>query len=121
MGTKKEKFNKDAAKKMEAWKKKMAAYKKTQAYKDFQAKKKAKKFKKPKDPNAPKRPLNAYFLFSNANRSKIQKSLGTEDFGTVAKEIKKQWDSLSETEKNKFQSEKKAAFKKDKKIVKRKK
>merc|ERR1712118_656347 len=65
---------------------------------------KAKKFKKPKDQNAPKRPLNAYFLFSNAVRSKIQKTLGTEDFGTVAKEIKKQWDSLSETEKNKYQS-----------------
>merc|ERR1711869_96257 len=73
---------------------------------------KAKKFKKPKDQNAPKRPLNAYFLFSNAVRSKIQKSLGTEDFGTVAKEIKKQWDSLSATEKNKYQS--KAQKSKDK-------
>ena len=111
------KFNNASARKMETWKKKMAAYKQTKAYKDFQIKKKAKKFKKPKDQNAPKRPMNAYFIFTNSVRAKIQKNLGTEDFGTIAKEVKSQWNDLSDAEKQKFQAKAEKAKAKYQKVL----
>merc|ERR1712144_139124 len=51
---------------------------------------------------APKRPMSAYFLFSNAVREQVQNDLDSTDFGRVAKEIKKMWDALSESEKGKY-------------------
>merc|ERR1712216_700978 len=46
-----------------------------------------------------KRPAPAYFLFSNDKREEIQKSLGTKDFGAVARKTNELWKGMSDAAK----------------------
>merc|ERR1711935_706495 len=64
--------------------------------------------KKPaKDPNRPKRNMSSYFLYSNANRSRIQTENPEAKFGDIAKLISAEFKTLTDKEKRKW--EKKAA------------
>lgn len=50
----------------------------------------------------PKRPLNAFMIFSNANRDSVKKSLGgSPSIGDVAKELGRQWNDIKDTKKAK--------------------
>jgi len=64
--------------------------------------------KKPaKDPNRPKRNMSAYFLYSNANRSRIQSENPEAKFGDIAKLISAEFKTLTDKERRKW--DKKAA------------
>jgi len=67
----------------------------------------SRKKKKAKDPNKPKRNMSAYFLYSNANRARIQQENPEAKFGDIAKLISAEFKSISEKERKKW--DKKAA------------
>jgi len=68
----------------------------------------SRKKKKPaKDPNKPKRNMSAYFLYSNANRARIQRENPDAKFGDIAKLISEEFKTISDKERKKW--EKKAA------------
>lgn len=55
-----------------------------------------------KDPNRPKRNMSAYFLYSNANRARIQAENPDAKFGDIAKLISAEFKSLTDKEKKKW-------------------
>jgi len=55
--------------------------------------------------DAAKKPLSAYFLFVNAKREGIQKTLGTKDFGPVTKKAVEMWKAASQAEKKPFEDQ----------------
>lgn len=55
--------------------------------------------KKEKDPNKPKRALSAFFYYANDERAKVRASNPDFSVGEVAKELGRQWNELSATEK----------------------
>ncbi|BES89996.1 HMG (high mobility group) box [Nesidiocoris tenuis] len=65
-------------------------------------KRKSKKRKK-KDPNAPKRPLTAFFLFSNVERSKVKEVNPEYTAGDTSKELGRRWSEIDPSVKGKYQ------------------
>jgi hypothetical protein len=63
----------------------------------------AKKPKKKKDPNAPKRPMNAYFLYSNANRARIKAENPDAKFTEIPGIASAEFKALSDKEVSKWQ------------------
>lgn len=59
--------------------------------------------KKVKDPNAPKPPLSAYFLFGNAERDRVRKEHPEMTMPEIAKQLGKEWATLSQEEKQPYQ------------------
>jgi len=59
--------------------------------------------KKEKDPNKPKRALSAFFYYANEERPKVRASNPDFSVGEVAKELGRQWNELSATEKAPFE------------------
>jgi len=59
--------------------------------------------KKVKDPNKPKRALSAFFYYANEERPKVRASNPDFSVGEVAKELGRQWNELSATEKAPFE------------------
>jgi len=55
--------------------------------------------KKEKDPNKPKRALSAFFYYANDERPKVRAANPDFSVGEVAKELGRQWNELSEAEK----------------------
>jgi hypothetical protein len=70
---------------------------------------KGKKAKAKKDPNAPKKPLTSFMLFSNENRSRIQKENPSMTFGELGKKIGELFRGLSSSEKQKYEDMSKKA------------
>jgi hypothetical protein len=75
-----------------------------------------KKRRPKKDPNRPKRNMSAFFLYSNANRSRIKEENEGIAFGAVAKllsaefkqisaEEREKWDKLAREDKERYQRE----------------
>ena len=62
-----------------------------------------KKPKKKKDPNAPKRPMNAFFLYSNANRARIKEENPDAKFTEIPGIASAEFKSLSDKEASKWQ------------------
>jgi structure-specific recognition protein 1 len=62
-----------------------------------------KKPKKKKDPNAPKRPMNAFFLYSNANRARIKEENPDAKFTEIPGIASAEFKSLSDKEAGKWQ------------------
>ena len=60
--------------------------------------KKPTKKKKKKDPNAPKRPMNAFFLYSNANRARIKEENPDAKFTEIPGIASAEFKSLSDKE-----------------------
>jgi structure-specific recognition protein 1 len=58
--------------------------------------------KKKKDPNAPKRPMNAYFLYSNANRARIKAENPDAKFTEIPGIASAEFKSLSDKEAGKW-------------------
>ena len=54
--------------------------------------------KKKKDPNAPKRPMNAFFLYSNANRARIKEEYPDAKFTEIPGIASAEFRSLSDKE-----------------------
>ena len=67
------------------------------------------KKKKKKDPNAPKRPPNAYILFSNDARAKLQKQHPEMSPKEIMSTLAAQWQNASEKEKAKYEAKTKEA------------
>ena len=65
--------------------------------------KKKKPAKKKKDPNAPKRPMNAFFLYSNANRARIKEENPDAKFTEIPGIASAEFKSLSDKEASKWQ------------------
>lgn len=65
--------------------------------------------KRKKDPNEPKRPLNAYMLFSQANRDEIKEENPTASIGEIAKILGQEWKELSPEDKEPYASQAAAA------------
>jgi len=67
--------------------------------------------KKQRDPNAPKGPRNAYMIFIQRTREKLQKEMQEKStkkkaqFGTISKELGKRWKALMQSEKKVFEDE----------------
>jgi len=81
------------------------------AVKEKQAEKLKEKSKRKRDENAPKRAMTPLFWFNSQNFTKVQAELtqnGTltantqEKFKLIQAEVKKRWDELSESERNKY-------------------
>jgi structure-specific recognition protein 1 len=64
---------------------------------------KKKPAKKKKDPNAPKRPMNAFFLYSNANRARIKEENPDAKFTEIPGIASAEFKSLSDKEAGKWQ------------------
>lgn len=62
-----------------------------------------KKRKKIKDPNAPKRPLTAFFLFINDERSKVKQANPEFTVGEVSKELGRRWAAADSSIKSKYE------------------
>ena len=62
-----------------------------------------KKKKKKKDPNAPKRPMNAFFLYSNANRGRIKEENPDAKFTEIPGIASAEFKSLSDKEASRWQ------------------
>jgi len=60
------------------------------------------KRKKKKDPNKPKRNMSAFFLYSNANRSRVKECNPGIAFGQVAKALSKDFKAIDEEERAKY-------------------
>lgn len=60
------------------------------------------KVKALKDKNKPKRPANAYQLFSNDNRAKIQAKYPNEQMGFISKKLGEMWKNCSEKDKKSY-------------------
>jgi len=58
--------------------------------------------KKVKDKNAPKPPLSAYFLFGNAERDRVRQEHPEMSMPEIAKQLGKEWASLSQDEKQPY-------------------
>ena len=65
--------------------------------------KKPTKKKKKKDPNAPKRPMNAFFLYSNANRARIKEENPDAKFTEIPGIASAEFKSLSDKEASRWQ------------------
>jgi high mobility group protein B1 len=65
---------------------------------------KGKKRKRVKDPNAPKRALSAFFWFCNDERPKVKATMPDSTVGDVAKELGKRWNTISGSEKSKYEA-----------------
>lgn len=74
------------------------------------------KGKKAKDPNKPKRNMSAFFLYSNANRSRVKEENPEVPFGQIAKILsaeykglpakeRAKWDKKAEKDKERYQRE----------------
>jgi len=63
---------------------------------------KKKKKKKKKDPNAPKRGMSAFFLYSNANRSRVKEENPEAKFGDLAKLMSAEWKEVSGTDRDRW-------------------
>ncbi|KAF6216510.1 hypothetical protein GE061_000852 [Apolygus lucorum] len=61
------------------------------------------KKRKMKDPNAPKRPLTAFFLFSNVERSKVKEINPEYTAGDTSKELGRRWSEADPSVKSKYQ------------------
>ncbi|MCL4129168.1 UNVERIFIED_CONTAM: hypothetical protein GTU68_001405 [Idotea baltica] len=59
--------------------------------------------RKLKDPNKPKRALSAFFYYANEERPKVRALNPDFSVGEVAKELGRQWNELTETEKSPFE------------------
>ena len=55
-----------------------------------------------KDPDAPKRPPTAFFLFASTRRNAIKRAHKGAGVTEIARELGKEWRSLSDEKKNKF-------------------
>lgn len=62
-----------------------------------------KKRKQIKDPNAPKRPLTAFFLFINDERSKVKQANPEYTVGEVSKELGRRWAAADPSIKGKYE------------------
>lgn len=60
---------------------------------------------KPKDPNKPKRALSAFFYYANEERAKVRAANPDFTVGEVAKELGRQWNELTESQKVKFEKQ----------------
>lgn len=58
--------------------------------------------KKKKDPKKPKRNMSAFFLYSNANRSRVKEENPDITFGEVAKLLSKEFKNISAEERAKY-------------------
>lgn len=58
--------------------------------------------KKKKDPKKPKRNMSAFFLYSNANRSRVKEENPNIAFGEVAKMLSKEFKNISAEERAKY-------------------
>ncbi|KAK9497619.1 hypothetical protein O3M35_004311 [Rhynocoris fuscipes] len=65
--------------------------------------KRGKKRKQMKDPNAPKRPLPAFFIFSNDERSKVKQANPCYTAGDTSKELGRMWSEADPAVKSKYQ------------------
>ena len=65
--------------------------------------KKPTKKKKKKDPNAPKRPMNAFFLYSNANRARIKEENPDAKFTEIPGIASAEFKMLSDKEASRWQ------------------
>jgi len=70
---------------------------------------KRKRSLKDKDPNLPKRPISAFFIFSAAKRQELKDANPDWKYSTVAQELGRIWNNLSEDEKKPYQDQGKAA------------
>lgn len=61
--------------------------------------------KKIKDPNKPKRALSAFFYYANDERPAVRARNKDFSVGEVAKELGRQWNELSETEKSPYEKQ----------------
>jgi len=55
-----------------------------------------------------KKPSSAYFLFTNDKREEVMKSLGSKDFGAVARKISEMWKGMSDAAKKPWEDKAKA-------------
>jgi len=60
------------------------------------------KRKKKKDPNKPKRNMSAFFLYSNANRTRVKEENPGIAFGQVAKILSKEFKAIDDAERAKY-------------------
>lgn len=65
----------------------------------------ARGMKKIKDPNKPKRALSAFFYYANEERPKVRSLNPDFSVGEVAKELGRQWNELTETEKAPYEKQ----------------
>jgi len=69
----------------------------------------AKRRKRPRDPTAPKGPRNAYMMYIQQNREKLQKECVDSPlkegntFGAISRELGRRWKALSAEERKKFE------------------
>merc|ERR1719450_964155 len=69
----------------------------------------AKRRKRPRDPTAPKGPRNAYMMYIQQNREKLQKECVESPlkegntFGAISRELGRRWKALSAEERKKFE------------------
>ncbi|KAK7081019.1 High mobility group box 1 [Halocaridina rubra] len=61
--------------------------------------------KPPKDPNRPKRALSAFFYYANDERPKVRAANPDFSVGEVAKELGRQWNEMTESEKAKYEKQ----------------
>lgn len=61
--------------------------------------------RKMKDPNKPKRALSAFFYYANEERPKVRSLNPDFSVGEVAKELGRQWNEMSETEKAPYEKQ----------------
>lgn len=63
------------------------------------------KLKPKKDPNKPKKPKTGYMIFCNENRTKVKGRNPSAKFEEIIKLLAKEWNSLDESNKEKYKEE----------------